>query len=213
MSLNPETYEPMIITIDMVKPKGICGSGLINILAAMMEADIISPNGKFRDDLNTPRIRQGDEGREFVLAMAPDTQSGQDITLSEADIDNLMRAKGAMFAGYVTLLENVGLKLEDLEQVILAGAFGNFINIDNAITIGLLARSPPGKLPVRGQRLPPGRLATGLLPGTAGGGTPGGRHDDQFRALRNPGLHGPVHRRPVPAPHQDGLLPQRRPNA
>ncbi len=74
--------------------------------------------------------------------MAPDTQSGQDITLSEADIDNLMRAKGAMFAGYVTLLENVGLKLQDLEQVILAGAFGNFINIDNAITIGLLPDLP-----------------------------------------------------------------------
>ncbi|MFZ5449227.1 MAG: ASKHA domain-containing protein [Thermodesulfobacteriota bacterium] len=142
VSINPETYEPMLLTIDMVKPKGICGSGLINILAAMMEAEIISPNGKFREELNTSRIRMGDEGREYVLAMAPDTQSGQDIALSEADIDNLMRAKGAMFAGYVTLLENVGLRLQDLEQVILAGAFGNFINIDNAITIGLLPDLP-----------------------------------------------------------------------
>jgi uncharacterized 2Fe-2S/4Fe-4S cluster protein (DUF4445 family) len=142
VSINPQTYEPMLLTIDMVKPKGICGSGLINILAALMEAGIISPNGKFRDDLNTPRIRQGDEGQEYVLALAPDTQSGADITLNEADIDNLMRAKGAMFAGYVTLLENVGLKLQDLEQVILAGAFGNFINIDNAIAIGLLPDLP-----------------------------------------------------------------------
>jgi len=142
VSINPQTYEPMLLTIDMVKPKGICGSGLINILAAMMEAEIISPNGKFKDDLDTPRIRQGEEGREYVLALAPDTESGEDITLSEADIDNLMRAKGAMFAGYVTLLENVGLKLQDLEQVILAGAFGNFINIDNAITIGLLPDLP-----------------------------------------------------------------------
>ena len=141
-SINPQTYEPMIITIDMVKPKGICGSGLINLMAALMEADIILPNGKFRDDLDTPRIRLGDSGREYVLAMAPDTQGGQDITLSEADIDNLMRAKGAMFAGYLTLLENVGLKLEDLEQVILAGAFGQFINIENAITIGLLPDLP-----------------------------------------------------------------------
>ncbi len=142
VSINPKTYEPMLLTIDMVKPKGICGSGLINILAAMMEADIISPNGKFRDDLHTSRIRQGNEGQEYVLAMAPDTQSGEDITLSESDIDNLMRAKGAMFAGYVTLLENVGLKIQDLEQVILAGAFGNFLNIDNAITIGLLPDLP-----------------------------------------------------------------------
>ncbi len=142
VSLNPQTFEPMLITIDMMKPKGICGSGLINILAAMMEADIISPNGKFRDDLDTPRLRMGDSGREYVLAYAPDTQGGVDIVLSEADIDNLMRAKGAMFAGYVTLLDNVGLKLQDLEQVILAGAFGNFINIDNAITIGLLPDLP-----------------------------------------------------------------------
>jgi uncharacterized 2Fe-2S/4Fe-4S cluster protein (DUF4445 family) len=141
-SINPQTYEPMIITIDMVKPKGICGSGLINLMAALMEADIILPNGKFRDDLDTPRIRMGDSGREYVLAMAPDTQGGQDITLSEADIDNLMRAKGAMFAGYLTLLENVGLRLQDLEQVILAGAFGQFINIENAIAIGLLPDLP-----------------------------------------------------------------------
>ena len=142
VSLNPETFEPMLLTIDMVKPKGICGSGLINILAAMMEVNLVSPNCRFRDDLDTPRIRMGDSGREYVLAMGPDTQSGQDITLSEADIDNLMRAKGAMFAGYVTLLENVGLRIQDLEQVILAGAFGNFINIDNAIAIGLLPDLP-----------------------------------------------------------------------
>jgi len=138
VSINPQTLEPMILTIDMVKPKGICGSGLINLMAALMEAGVIAPNGKFRDDLNTPRIRQGDSGWEYVLAPAPDTQSGEDIVLSEADIDNLMRAKGAMFAGYLTLLENVGLRLQDLEQVILAGAFGQFINIDNAIAIGLL---------------------------------------------------------------------------
>ncbi len=142
VSINPQTYEPMLITIDMVKPKGICGSGMINLMAAMMEADLVSPNGKFRDDLDTPRIRLGESGREYVLAYAPDTQGGQDIALSEADIDNLMRAKGAMFAGYLTLLDNVGLKLQDLEQVILAGAFGNFINIDNAITIGLLPDLP-----------------------------------------------------------------------
>jgi uncharacterized 2Fe-2S/4Fe-4S cluster protein (DUF4445 family) len=141
-SINPETFEPMLITIDMVKPKGICGSGLINLLAGLMEAGLILPNGKFRDDLPSPRVRLGDSGREYVLAWAGDTQTGQDMALSEADIDNLMRAKGAMFAGYLTLLENVGLRLQDLEQVILAGAFGNFINIDNAIAIGLLPDLP-----------------------------------------------------------------------
>jgi uncharacterized 2Fe-2S/4Fe-4S cluster protein (DUF4445 family) len=66
----------------------------------------------------------------------------QDIVLSEVDIDNLMRAKGAMYAGYITLLESVGLSILELEQIILAGAFGSFINIENAITIGLLPDLP-----------------------------------------------------------------------
>ncbi|MDI6852605.1 MAG: ASKHA domain-containing protein [Deltaproteobacteria bacterium] len=141
-TVNPETAEPMIMTIDLAKPKGICGSGLINLLAALMEAGIVLPNGKFRDDLDTPRIRMGDSGREYVMAYGGETESGEDLTLSEVDIDNLMRAKGAMFAGYVTLLDNVGLRLQDLEQVILAGAFGSFINIENAIAIGLLPDLP-----------------------------------------------------------------------
>jgi uncharacterized 2Fe-2S/4Fe-4S cluster protein (DUF4445 family) len=142
VSINPDTFEPMIITIDMVKPKGICGSGLINLMAALMEANLLGPNGRFRDDLSTPRIRMGEYGLEYVLATAPDTQTDRDITLSEGDIDNLVRAKAAMFAGYVTLLQNVGYTLQDLEQVILAGGFGNFINIENAIAIGLLPDLP-----------------------------------------------------------------------
>jgi uncharacterized 2Fe-2S/4Fe-4S cluster protein (DUF4445 family) len=142
VTINPDTLEPMILTIGMVKPKGICGSGLINLLAALMDSGLVLPNGKFRDDLNTPRLRLGESGREYVVAFAENTQGDQDIVLSEADIDNLMRAKGAMFAGYLTLLESVGLSLQDLEQVILAGAFGNFVNIDNAIAIGLLPDLP-----------------------------------------------------------------------
>ncbi len=142
ISINPETAEPMLMTIGMVKPKGICGSGLINILAALMETGLVDPKGKFRDDLDTPHIRQGESGREYVLAYAPNTQVNQDIVLSEVDIDNLMRAKGAMYAGYITLLESVGLSILDLEQIILAGAFGSFINIENAITIGLLPDLP-----------------------------------------------------------------------
>jgi len=142
VSVNPETAEPMFVTIDMVKPKGICGSGLINLLAVLMEGNILAPNGRFREDLDTPRIRECEEGREYVLAWANETASGQDLTISEVDIDNLMRAKAAMFAGYVTLLDNVGLKLQDIEQVILAGAFGSFINLENAISIGLMPDLP-----------------------------------------------------------------------
>jgi|WetSurMetagenome_2_1015567.scaffolds.fasta_scaffold61240_2 uncharacterized 2Fe-2S/4Fe-4S cluster protein (DUF4445 family) len=142
VSVNPQTGEPMFMTIDRVKPKGICGSGLINLLAALLEGNILGPNGRFRDDLDTPRIRASETGREYVLAWADETASGEDLVVSEEDIENLMRAKAAMFAGYLTLIDSVGLKLQDIEQVILAGAFGSFINLENAITIGLMPDLP-----------------------------------------------------------------------
>ena len=76
------------------------------------------------------------------MVSAAETQGGQDLTISEADIDNLMRAKGRHVRGLSHLAGERGPKLQDLEQVILAGAFGNFINIDNAIAIGLLPDLP-----------------------------------------------------------------------
>ena len=142
VSINPETYEPMIITIGMTKPRGICGSGLINLLAALMEARLIEPNGRFSSTATTARIRMGEYGREYVVAWAKDTQIAQDITLSELDINSLLRAKAAIFAGYVTLLQNVGLDFQDIEQVILAGSFGSSVDIENAILIGLLPDLP-----------------------------------------------------------------------
>ncbi len=140
--LHPQTYEPMIMTIGMVKPKGICGSGLINIVAEFLERGVISPNGKFNADLPTRRIRQGSDGLEYVLAYAADSATGADLVITEVDIDNLMRAKAAMYAGYVTLLQSVGLTIQDLEQVVIAGAFGSFIDVERAITIGLLPELP-----------------------------------------------------------------------
>jgi uncharacterized 2Fe-2S/4Fe-4S cluster protein (DUF4445 family) len=142
VSVNPQTAEPMFMTIDMVKPKGICGSGLINLLAALLEGNLLGPNGRFREDLGTTRIRDSENGKEYVLAWADQTASGEDLTISELDIENLMRAKAAMFAGYLTLIDSVGLKLQDIEQVILAGGFGSFINLENAIAIGLMPDLP-----------------------------------------------------------------------
>ncbi len=145
-SINPTTFEPMILTVGMVKPKGICGSGLINIVAGFLEACVLDQNGKFKPGLKTDRIREGEDGWEYVLAWASDTQIERDIVITEVDIDNLIRAKGAMYAGYVTLLEEVGLAMEDLEQVIIAGGFGNYMNIEKAITIGLLPDFPIQKV-------------------------------------------------------------------
>jgi len=140
--LDPKTYEPMILTIGKKKPKGICGSGIISLLAELFRCGLIDKAGKFRRDINHPRVRAGEEGFEYVLVFKEDSATGQDIVFTENDIENLIRAKGAMFAGYQILLESVGLTIHDLERIFLAGTFGSYIDLEDAITIGLLPDLP-----------------------------------------------------------------------
>jgi len=140
--INAADCEPTIGTIGGEKPKGICGSGLINTVASLLETKIIGQNGKFQADCSSHRVRQGDDGREYVLAWAPETQTGKDIVITELDIQNLMRAKAAMYAGCQTLIKSVGVKRQEIQQVIIAGGFGSYINVDRAITIGLLPDLP-----------------------------------------------------------------------
>ncbi|KGO34038.1 ferredoxin [Desulfobulbus sp. Tol-SR] len=137
-SLDPVTFEPMLLTIGNIRPKGICGSGLINMTAEMLEMGVINNRGHFNRDLNTPRIRSNNGIWEYVLAWREETQIDRDISLSEPDIDNLIRAKGAIYSGCMTLLEEVGLTMDLVEQIILAGGFGSYIDLDRAMTIGLL---------------------------------------------------------------------------
>ncbi|WP_456384738.1 ASKHA domain-containing protein [Desulfolithobacter sp.] len=137
-SIHPETWEPMNTTLERRPPIGICGSGLLNIIAVFFERGIIDQRGKYRRDSDCERIRKGRSGYEFVLAWQEESGAEHDIVLTEVDIENFMRAKGAIFAGVKTLLQEVGLGVADLEQVILAGAFGSFIDIDSAMTVGLL---------------------------------------------------------------------------
>jgi uncharacterized 2Fe-2S/4Fe-4S cluster protein (DUF4445 family) len=138
LSLDPVTFEPMLLTIGDVRPKGICGSGLIITVAVMFEMGVINNRGKFNRDLNSERIRENNGVWEFVLAYADETQIGRDISISEIDIDNLIRAKGAVYSGCMTLLEEVGFSMDMIERIILAGGFGSYIDLEKAMTIGLL---------------------------------------------------------------------------
>lgn len=137
-SLDPVSFEPMLVTIGNVRPKGICGSGLITMTAEMLEMGVIDNRGHFNRDLHTPRIRNNNGIWEYVLAWREETQIDRDIALTEPDIDNLIRAKGAIYSGCMTLLEEVGLTMEMIEHIILAGGFGSYIDLDRAMTIGLL---------------------------------------------------------------------------
>jgi uncharacterized 2Fe-2S/4Fe-4S cluster protein (DUF4445 family) len=145
-SLDPVTWQPMLMTIGNVRPKGICGSGLIIMTAVMFELGLIDNRGKFNRDLSTDRIREDNGVWEYVLARADETQIDRDIALTEIDIENLIRAKGAIFSGCMTLLTEVGMGMPDIDRIILAGGFGSYVDLEKAMTIGLLPEIDPDKV-------------------------------------------------------------------
>jgi uncharacterized 2Fe-2S/4Fe-4S cluster protein (DUF4445 family) len=140
--IDSRTYEPTYQTIGGLPARGICGSGMIGLLAEMFVTGILDKAGKVRRDLPTPRVRVGDHGGEYVVAWANQSGVGTDIVINEVDIENLLRTKGAIYAGFSVLVQSVGIQLADVEQVLIAGAFGQYINIEKAIQIGLLPDMP-----------------------------------------------------------------------
>ncbi|MCI5222447.1 MAG: DUF4445 domain-containing protein, partial [Candidatus Electrothrix sp. AR4] len=144
-SINPNTLEPMNVTEGNKAPIGICGSGLLIIVATLFEHGVLNRSGKF-NAIEHPRIREGRSGWEYVLAWRDECAVDHDIVINEVDIENFIRAKGAIFAGVTTVLEQVGLRISDLEQIILSGGFGSYIDIDSAVSVGLLPEVDPEKI-------------------------------------------------------------------
>ncbi len=140
--VSSQTYEPTYRVIGDVPPRGICGSGLISLLAELFVTGVIDRAGNVKLDLDTPRVRQGDHGPEYVVAWADQTQTGRDIVLTKVDVDNLLRAKAAIYAGFSVLADSVGVRLADVQQVLVGGSFGKYINVEKAIQIGLLPDLP-----------------------------------------------------------------------
>ena len=130
-------------TIGEAPPGGICGSGLLDLLAEFYTNGVIDRMGRFVD-ANDPRLAKGDEGRQYQIV--PPGDGRQEIVITQADINNLLRSKAGVFAAIRVLMEATQTKLEDLEAVYLAGGFGNFLNVRNAVTIGLLPDVPVEKI-------------------------------------------------------------------
>ena len=207
-SVDPHTLEPMILTVGNVRPRGICGSGLINIVARLFEAGIIDNLGKFNRDLKSDRLREKDGVYEYILARSEKTQIGRDIVITENDIGNLIRAKGAIYSGCQTLLDEVGLKIADLDRIILAGGFGSHIDIEMAMTIGLLPEIDPDKITYIGNgSLLGARMCCADQPDQKRR-CQRTEKDDELRTLRNAVLHGPLHRRSVPASYGPRSFPE-----
>jgi uncharacterized 2Fe-2S/4Fe-4S cluster protein (DUF4445 family) len=155
--IHPQTYEPTIRVIGQgdgasVAPRGICGSGLIALLAELFTTGVIDKSGNINRNLPTERVRTGAHGGEYVLVWgherkragdASETDADlADIVFTDVDADNLMRAKAAIYAGFAVLAKSVGLTIAEIDRTLIGGAFGQYINIEKAIQIGLLPDAP-----------------------------------------------------------------------
>ena len=145
VQIDPESKEPRYKVIGKtewhadlkkVDAKGICGSGIIEVVAEMFKAGIIDKSGRFVKDLDTPRVRLNDDGKpEYVLAWAAETSIGTDITVTQADVRALQLAKGALYAGAKLMMKKLGIT--KLDRVMLAGAFGSHISREASLTLGM----------------------------------------------------------------------------
>jgi len=138
-----------------VKVRGICGSGLIDLIAELLKLGLINKSGKLIDreeckpELSEEirkRIIKGPKGNKFLLVKGKETESGNPIFLTQKDIREVQLAKAAIYTGIKILLKEVNVSPEDIQEVLLAGAFGNFIDKESAIRIGLIPQLSLGRV-------------------------------------------------------------------
>lgn len=125
--------------------KGICGSGIIDLVSVLLNHNIINRSGKFIKE-NSDGVATVDGAKRFTLVDKDASLTGEPIFITEADIDNVIVAKAAIFAAIKIILERLDLAFSDIEHLYIAGAFGNYINIDNAINIGLIPNLPRDRI-------------------------------------------------------------------
>ncbi|MGB2705530.1 MAG: ASKHA domain-containing protein [Candidatus Omnitrophota bacterium] len=131
-------FEPNVKVIGSGKPMGICGSGYIDLIAEMFKKGIIKRDGKINKDLRTKRIRQKSGKAEYIVVFKNKACCDYDIVIKDPDIENIKRSKGAIFSAASILVKKFGLKFDNIDKIYIAGGFGTFLNIDSAVSIGLL---------------------------------------------------------------------------
>jgi uncharacterized 2Fe-2S/4Fe-4S cluster protein (DUF4445 family) len=142
VEIDPQTLELSLGVIDDEKPAGLCGSGMISLIASMFLTGILDSSGKFSEKVtgknNYSRVRRGKLGYEFVVAWEKDSQLEEDVVITEADIAILIQSKAAVYGGIMTLLKSAGVALEAIDKIQLAGGFGKYIDFNQAIILGML---------------------------------------------------------------------------
>ena len=144
IKIDPRSYEVEYKVIGNKKPKGICGSGIIDAVSELFKASLIDNSGRFKKGIKLERLRKGTEGIEFVIAWAKETAIGRDITITQKDIRTVQLAKAAIYGGSKILLRHLGI--EKPSRVMLAGVFGNYIDVNNAYTLGMFPFTNPSEI-------------------------------------------------------------------
>ena len=143
--INAETLEPSFRTVNDAPAEGLCGSGLIDLLGELLATGVLDKSGRLDRELAslTPRVQVSDGGvAQYVVAFADEAGADHDIVLTESDVTSLLRAKAAIYAGYSVLCRSVGVELADVQQLLIGGAFGQYLDVEKAIRIGLLPDLP-----------------------------------------------------------------------
>ncbi|MEM0261911.1 MAG: ASKHA domain-containing protein, partial [Nitrososphaerota archaeon] len=146
VKIDPESLKAYYSTIGGVKPIGICGSGYIDLIAQLFVNGVIDRRGKFYRNINSPYVREGSEGYEYVVVPAEESSIGRDIVITEKDIYNLIDAKSSVCAGISVLLRRMHLTVNDIRKVYICGAFGKYLNINSAIAIGMIPEFPNAEI-------------------------------------------------------------------
>lgn len=134
-------------TIASASPVGISGTGYVDLVAEMLRVGVIDKTGRINAESSSKLVRSSEAGElEYAVIPAGQAGNGKDIVISQGDVNNILRAKGAIYAATAVLLKALNIGLADLSEIMVAGAFGNFLNIDNAVFIGLLPDIPSGCL-------------------------------------------------------------------
>lgn len=138
VSIDPRSMEPVVETVGGFSARGICGTGMIDLLSEMFRTGVVDQSGRMQLSGDHPCLKEEAGETAYVLVMAKNTSVEEDIVFTQSDIYNLLRSKGAIYAGFRTLLGKVGLSFSDLDRILIAGGFGQYLDVEKAVTIGLL---------------------------------------------------------------------------
>jgi uncharacterized 2Fe-2S/4Fe-4S cluster protein (DUF4445 family) len=133
-------------TIGNASPRGICGSGLIALIYELVKNGIIGSDGKFDRGLRDPGLTFEEDIPQYVIVQPGETEGGEPIVITESDIANLIKSKGAVFAAIKSLVDYIGMPFDQLDTFYVAGGFGNYLDIHKAVAIGLLPDIPQEKI-------------------------------------------------------------------